>query len=121
MGGVAAFHFVSSLELALKYAAGLLLIHVRSDFTMGPGARKNYGQIEGRQEAGRLFLEDHPAAFQRLECALSLLDKAPAAICNSATPLSLRSLPPVDSSRRSSSAISICSKRLPVGMEALRQ
>jgi len=41
-GGVAAFHFVSSLELALKYAAGLLLIHVRSDFTMGPGARKNY-------------------------------------------------------------------------------
>jgi len=33
-------------------------------------------------------LEDHPAAFQRLECALSLLDKAHSGDLQSATPLS---------------------------------
>jgi len=75
-GGTAAFYFVNALEVALKQATGLLLVHVRSDFTMGPGARRTYDRL---RESGKLIvysLEDHPAAFQRLECALSLLDKA---------------------------------------------
>src|SRR6185437_8227960 len=47
-----------------------------SNITMGPGARRTDDRL---RESGKLIvysLEDHPAAFQRLECALSLLDKA---------------------------------------------
>ena len=75
-GGTALFYFIEELDKAMQSAAGAILFHPRQNFNMGPVARK---KVTEAKDAGRLLiyaLEEHRDSFDRLECSLSLLERA---------------------------------------------
>ncbi len=70
-------YFDAAMDVSANASTFCLLVHEKPDFSIGKATR-NFDKVV---KAGKLRLftfQEHPAAFQRIECLLRLLDKATA-------------------------------------------
>jgi len=71
-------YFDAAMDVSANASTFCLLVHEKPDFSIGKATRQDFDKVV---KAGKLRLftfQEHPAAFQRIECLLRLLDKAAA-------------------------------------------